>query len=232
MPEAASSISARTMASRISGGTCAMNSERKASSSALSDIVFSSLDLGHAAIDVELDSGNVTRLVRCEERNSFGDLIRISQPAERNVLRKVVFHLRQRVALLPSVENWRVNMSRADGVDADAAVLQFVGPGPRERPDRRLGGAVNADRREAFHVSNRPRENDRPTVVYKRKRLLHGEEHSFHVGVEVKIVELLVHAAEWRQLRDPGIREDHVDLTVLLPDLVVQTIEIGQASDI
>jgi hypothetical protein len=46
MPEAASSISARTMASRLSDGTCATNSERKASSSALSDMVASSLDLG------------------------------------------------------------------------------------------------------------------------------------------------------------------------------------------
>src|SRR4029077_13229695 len=123
MPEAASSISAQTMASGVSGGTCAMNSERKASSSALSDIVFSSLDLGHAAIDVELDSSNVTRLVRCEEGNSFGDLIRISQPAQRNVLRKVVFHLRQRVALLPGVEIWRVNMSRANVVERVSACL-------------------------------------------------------------------------------------------------------------
>src|SRR5580698_1249110 len=86
-----------------------MNSERKASSSALSDIVFSSLDLCHAAIDVELDSGHVTRLVRCEEGNSFGDLIRISQPAQRNVPRKVAFHLRQRGALLPGAEKWRVD---------------------------------------------------------------------------------------------------------------------------
>src|SRR5580658_3551479 len=81
MPEAASSISARTMASRISGGTCAMKSERKASSSALSDIVFSLLDLGHAAIDVEFDSGHVTCFVRCKEGNSFGDLIGFSQSA-------------------------------------------------------------------------------------------------------------------------------------------------------
>jgi len=33
-------------------------------------------------------------------------------------------------------------------------------------------------------------------------------------------------------LRDPGIREDHIDLPVPLPDLVVQTVEIGQARDI
>jgi len=43
-------------------------------------------------------------------------------------------------------------MARADGVDADTVVLQFVGPSSRERPDYRLGGAVNADRRKAFHV--------------------------------------------------------------------------------
>src|SRR5580692_12184158 len=147
MPEDASSISARTMASRISGGTCAMNAERKASSSALSDNVFSSLDLGHAAIDVEFDSGHVTRFVRCKEGNSLGDLIGISQSAQGNRFCEVLFHLCQRIALLPSVENRSFDMARADGVNTDPAFLQFVGPSPRERPDRRLAGAVNADRR-------------------------------------------------------------------------------------
>ena len=85
-PQAANSISARTVASRISGDTCAMNFERKASSSALSRIAGSSLDLGDAAIDVKLDSRDVTRFIRCKEGNSFGDLIRISQSAERNVV--------------------------------------------------------------------------------------------------------------------------------------------------
>lgn len=61
--------------------TIAMNSERKASNSVLSETVGSCLDLGHAAIDVKLDSGHVTRFVRCKEGNSFGDLIRIPQPA-------------------------------------------------------------------------------------------------------------------------------------------------------
>src|SRR5580658_6973276 len=165
MPEDASSISARTMASRISGGTCAMNAERKASSSALSDNVFSSLDLGHAAIDVEFDSSHVTRFVRCKEGNSLGDLIGISQSAQGNCFCEVLFHLYQRFALLPSVENRSIDMARADGVDADTAVLHFVGPSSRERRDCRLGGAVNADRRKAFHVSNRPCETDPPSFM-------------------------------------------------------------------
>jgi hypothetical protein len=175
----------------------------KASSSALGDVVFSSLDLGHAAIDVELDSGHVTRFVRCKEGNSLGDLIGISQSAQGNGFCEVLLHLCQRVALLPGVENRSIDMARDDGVDADAAVLQLVRPGPRERPNRRLGRTVNADRREAFHVSNRPRENDRPTIVYKRKCLLHGKEDPLHIRIEVKFVEFLVHTAERRQLCDP-----------------------------
>src|SRR5258707_15274708 len=145
MPDAASSISARTMASRTSGGTCAMNSERKASSSALSDILRSSLDLGYAAIDVKPDSGHVTRFVRCEKGNSLGDLVGISQSAQRNVFCEFLLHLCQRFTLLPGVEDRSIDMTRADGVDADAAVLQIVGPRPGERADCRLGGAVNAD---------------------------------------------------------------------------------------
>ena len=61
---------------------------------------------------------------------------------------------------------------------------------------------------------------------------MHGEKDSLHIRIEVKIVELLVNSAERRQLRDPGIRENYIDLPVLLPDLVVQTVEIGQAGDI
>src|SRR5580698_3830004 len=99
-----------------------MNSERKASSSALSDIRLLLVRPGPRLHRRRAQSQPRTHLVRCEERDSFGDLIRISQPAQRNVLRKVVFHLRQHVAPLPGVEDWRVYMSGADGVDADAAV--------------------------------------------------------------------------------------------------------------
>src|SRR5260370_12428451 len=144
MPEAASSISARTMASRISGGACARDSGRKASGSSLSDIVGFSLDLGHAAIDVKLDSCDVTRFFRCKEGNRFGDLIRISQSAQGNGFCEIALHLCQRVALLPAVENRRIDVSGADRIHANVAVLQLVGPGARERADRRLGGAVDA----------------------------------------------------------------------------------------
>src|SRR5258706_15064428 len=132
LPETVSSIAARTMASRTSGGTCAMNSERKASSSAWSAIVSSSLDLGHPAIDVKLDSGHVTRFGRCEKGNSFGDLVGISQSAQRNVFCEILLHLCQRFTLLPGVENRSIDMARADSVDADAAVLKLSGPRPRE----------------------------------------------------------------------------------------------------
>src|ERR1700693_3015923 len=100
-----------------------MHSERKASSAALSDIVRSSLDLGHAAIDVKLDSGHVTRFVRCEKGNSLGDLVGISQSAQRNGSCEILLHLCERFTLLPGVENGSIDMARADGVDAAAAVL-------------------------------------------------------------------------------------------------------------
>src|ERR1700751_6248090 len=147
MPEAASSMSARTMASRISGATVAMNSDRNAASSALSDIVLhSSLDLGDAAVDVKLDSSDVTRFVRCKEGNSLGNLVRVSQSAQWNVLGEIVLHLRQGLALLPGVEDWRIDVARADRVHANAAVFQLSGPGASERADRRLSSTVNTDR--------------------------------------------------------------------------------------
>jgi hypothetical protein len=40
--------------------------------------------LGYAAIDVKLSPRDIAGLVGREERNSFSDLVGISQPAERN----------------------------------------------------------------------------------------------------------------------------------------------------
>src|SRR5260370_41648604 len=158
MPEAASSISARTMASRISGGACARDSGRKASGSSLSDIVGFSLDLGHAAIDVKLDSCDVTRFFRCKEGNRFGDLIRISQSAQGNSFCEIALHLCQRVALLPAVENRRIDVSGADRIHANMAGFLILGSSAHGQCGGRLRGGGGACRRRSLYLILRSRE--------------------------------------------------------------------------
>jgi hypothetical protein len=46
------------------------------------------LHLGEAAIDKQLRPRHVARIIRCEKHYCFGDLIRLSEPAERDYIRE------------------------------------------------------------------------------------------------------------------------------------------------
>jgi hypothetical protein len=48
----------------------------------------------------------------------------------------------------------------------------------------------------------------------------------------VKVEELFVHASEWRQPGHPGVRENHINLSIVSLDHVVKMIEVAQAGDI
>jgi hypothetical protein len=48
----------------------------------------------------------------------------------------------------------------------------------------------------------------------------------------VKIEKFLVHGSERRQLANPGVRKDHVDLPIVPFDCFVQMIKIAQVANI
>jgi hypothetical protein len=73
---------------------------------------------------------------------------------------------------------------------------------------------------------------NRSAVVHKREPFLHGEKESLHIGVEVKIKELLFHGTEWRQPGNAGICEDDIDLPIAFFDCFIQTIKLAQIGNV
>src|SRR3989442_10307837 len=74
------------------------------------------LDLGDAAVHEELDAGDVARVVGGEERDRLRNVIRIAHASQRHALGEIFLHLRERLTLLPALENRRSDMAGADGV--------------------------------------------------------------------------------------------------------------------
>src|SRR5262249_45554629 len=105
------------------------------------------LDLGHAAINEQLDPRDVAAVVGREEHGGFRHLVRPAHPAHRHGGYET--HLELIDSLLRQaglVEDGRFGVSGTDNVDADLAVLEIGGPAARERPHGRLAGAVDAER--------------------------------------------------------------------------------------
>src|SRR6202022_1153359 len=107
----------------------------------------------------------------------------------------------------------------ADRVDSNAAIFQIRRPGPGERTHGGLRGAINTVRRKPFTADNGRIENDGGAIGHQRKSLLYCEKHSFDIGVEDRVVELLGDLAEAGILRDTGIREHDIELALLPFDL-------------
>ena len=123
-------------------------------------------------------------------------------------------------------------MTGSDRVHANAALAEVVRPGTSEGPNGGLRGAVNAHPWKAFDRSDRRGQDDRPAIVHEWQALLHGEEQSPHVGVEVEIEELLIDAAERRQLRDACVGKDDVDLLTVPANRFVQAVDVTQIGDV
>ena len=82
---------------------------------------------------------------------------------------------------------------------------------------------IEADRRS---------QDDRSSIVHEWKSLLHGKEKSLHVRVEVKVEKFLVDGSKGRQLSNPGVRENDIELSTIPFDCFVQTVNVGQVGDV
>src|SRR5262249_47965332 len=102
-------------------------------------VTFATSDLGLAAIDEQLDAGDVTAVVRGEEHGGIRHLVRRADPAHRHAGDEARLEL---VALLPRrpalLEDGRLDRAGADDVDANPAVPEVGGPAARERTHRGL----------------------------------------------------------------------------------------------
>src|SRR4030081_2638824 len=77
--------------------------------------------------------------------------------------------------------------NRAQEIEADPALLEFVRPCTREGTQRGLARVVDAPPRASDDADDRALDDDRTAFVEVRKRLLHGEEGTAHVDVEYPV---------------------------------------------
>src|SRR3989441_3468835 len=186
-------------------------------------------DLGHAAVDEQLDAGDVAAVVRRQEQRGLRDLVRVAHPTQRNRPDHVLLELLDLLLAQPqAVEARRVDRTRADRVDADLAGLEIDRPAPRERPHRRLGRAVHAEALEALGAGDRRVQDDRPAVPEERQRLLHGEEQTLDVAAERRVEVLLGDRAQRRERAAAVIGEADVEPAFLSPHRLVQTVQVRE----
>ena len=91
----------------------------------------------HTPIDEQFDAGDITAVIRSEERDGFRDFVRTSHPTKWHGRYNARFELvKLFLTLREAIEARCVNGTRADGVDTDLAVFQFYRPGAgNERMD-------------------------------------------------------------------------------------------------
>ncbi len=120
-----------------------------------------------------------------------------------------------------------IDRAGADGIDANAPLLQVRRPCARERADCSFRSAVDAVRRQALTADDRGIEDDGSAIRHERQRFLHGEENAFDVDVEDRVEEFFGDLAEPPVLRDASVRKEHVQPPLLRLDLREQAIKVG-----
>ncbi len=118
------------------------------------------LDLGCAAVDVELDAVDVAGVVGGEEEGDGGDFFGAAYLAAGNQGCEVGLGVGAE-----GIEDGCVDGSGAEDVDADLAVLEVVEPGAGEGADRRFAGSVHAEGRKALDAGDGAVEEDGAAVV-------------------------------------------------------------------
>src|SRR6266850_6667612 len=141
-------------------------------------------DLGHAAVDEELDASDVATFVRSEEGDHFGNFVQGSRATEGYFAHHavcVLFDLFFRHAQGIAVARRR-NHPWTNSVHADFAVFEICGEGAREGPHGRFGCAVHAQRGRSCYGDDRRIQNDRASILKKRERFLDRKQKTLDIG--------------------------------------------------
>src|SRR5262249_25312554 len=191
------------------------------------------LDLGHAAIDEQLDAGDVAAVVGGEEQGSVRHLVWRAHPAQWHGGDDARLHL---VDLLPRppglAEARRFSRAGADGVHADLAVPQLRRPAARERPHGGLAAAVDAARFHPLDRGDRGIQDDGRAVREERQRLLHGEEQSLDVDGEELVEVLLADRPERGQRQEARVGEQDGEAPLLPLRGRGQPLQVREVGDV
>jgi hypothetical protein len=102
------------------------------------------LDLCHTPIYEQFDTGDITAVIRREERDGFRDFVRTSNSTHRHAGYNARLELLGLfLSLCQAIEARCVDRARADGVDSDLAVFQLDCPSASERSYGGFGCVVN-----------------------------------------------------------------------------------------
>ena len=102
------------------------------------------LDLCLTPIYEQFYTGDITAVIRCEERDGFRDFVRTSHSTHRHAGYEArLYLLALFLSLYRATEDRCVDRARTDGVDADLAVFQIDRPCASKRPYCSLGCTVN-----------------------------------------------------------------------------------------
>ena len=114
-------------------------------------------DLRLAAIGEQLSAGDETGVIGRKEQRRAGDLVRISNPAERQFRCHLIKHaLLRRPIITGEVEQTRrLGRAGAQYVDPDPAFLEIKRPVTGEAAQRSLGCAVDAEGRHRNNTGGR-----------------------------------------------------------------------------
>src|ERR1700755_1600678 len=185
------------------------------------------LNLHHATVHKELDTGYIACILRGEEDDYFRNLVRMTHAAKGNrphhpSLQPSCLFL----ILREPVDSWCVNRPRAYDIDANLAVFEFVCPCAGKGTDSRLGGAIDAERRHTFDGNNIGIKHNVCAVGHERKSLLHGEKNTLHVGVEGLVEVFFGDLIDGGKLTSSCIGEQSIDVPELLLDLGEELVEV------
>ncbi len=110
-----------------------------------------------------------------EENASPGYLVRLRDPAERDVFRQLCQEANAFPGLLFSLKRRRVDRPRADGVDAVATMLQLISPRARNASYRCLARAQHTEAAHGFDGPHGSIEDYGSAVRHVWKGFLHAE---------------------------------------------------------
>ncbi|EGE60039.1 hypothetical protein RHECNPAF_1740050 [Rhizobium etli CNPAF512] len=166
----------------------------------------------HAAVDGDLDAGDIGCVIGGEIERGLGDFVGFAHAPERAHAADAGLERRHRVfGLGHRRPDRRLRAAGRHLVDADAARRKLGGHIARHRPDRGLRRRVGRPAGGAEHGMHRTVEDDRGAVVEMRERRLHGEENRREIGADDPIELFRRRVTERCRAADAGIGEDDVE---------------------
>src|ERR1700722_340151 len=185
------------------------------------------LDLGHAAVDEKFCAGYEAAVVGGQEDNGFGDFAGGADAAQGNGGGHAGLEGFELLRIGEQVVGTRgFYGAGADDVHANFPVFEVGGPGAGEGADRCFGGAVDAERRDAFGAGDGAVDDDGRAVAQERQGFLDGEEDALHVDTEFLVELGFGDGAEWSESAAAGVGKNNVEMAFLFFDGGEEAIEI------